>query len=246
METLETGDIGFVYVPRVEEEDPGGLDDVQDLRIVLRPDGRSHTRVLVVGRKRLPDVDDTERYWGFVETVTDDPRVLRDEFRAEQYDTATRGRRHQPAARAAGEGVYALVRRGGDTFLAYVLDVPQEGGEVQRELRIAPRARYVLAVRDPAADSPPGVGLSPERRADYPAELREVFGERRWVAADPPALLDHEGAELVIIAAAEDVQVEGPGGIPPLDPDDEAELTEELDLLREDRPTEPLLEGGWD
>lgn len=39
------------------------LDDVQRFYMVLAPHGRSFFRLLVIGRKRLPDVDDHERNW---------------------------------------------------------------------------------------------------------------------------------------------------------------------------------------
>lgn len=61
METMETGDIHFLYRPVVEEEEPEGLGDVQNFFVVLHPRGRDHLRLLVVGRKRLPDVGETER-----------------------------------------------------------------------------------------------------------------------------------------------------------------------------------------
>ena len=54
------------------------------------------------------------------------------------------------------------------------------------------------------APAPPGAGLPPHRRAQYPPELRERFGGRRFIPADPPELLDHPSAELVLIGAAED------------------------------------------
>ncbi|MDP8971440.1 MAG: hypothetical protein M3N52_13265 [Actinomycetota bacterium] len=243
MDTIETGDIHFLYRPRVEEEDPGELDDVQNFFVVLRPRGGDRLRLLIVGGKRLPDTGEHERLWGFVQTVASDPEDLREQFRAERYDTRTRGLRHQPAARPAGEGVYAIARRDGETFLAYLLELPDAPGPVQQELQIPPQARYVLNVKDPRVGAPPRAGLPPEQQADFPPRLQERFGDRRWIAADPVDLLDHEGAEILLIGAREDVEVDG---TPPLEPDDEVQLLHQLDLDRDEHPVAPLLEGEWD
>ncbi len=246
METLERGDIHFLYTPAVEEEQPSGLVDVQNFHLALIPDGDGPARLLVVGRKRLPEVGETERLWGFVQVVGDE-EALRERLTPEEYTTATRGRRHQPGARSAGAGRYALVARGRDTLLAYALAAPDEPGEVQQELNIAPEARYVLAVKNPTAGSPPEAGLAPEQQVEFPDHLQERFEGRRWLAADPPAFLDYEGAEILLIGAAEDVDVGGgPEGTPDLDPDRVDDLYRRLRLDREEHPATPLIEGGWD
>jgi hypothetical protein len=243
VQTLETGDVHFLYRPRVEEEEPEGLEDVQRFLVVLHPRGGSRLRLLVVGRKRLPEIDRTERLWGFVEAVADRPEDLHDALDPEEYDTETRGHRHQPAARPAGEGTYAIVNRDGDTFLAYLLELPQEPGPVQRELDVAPEARYVLSVKNPEAGSPPRAGLPEERQVAYPPRLQERFAGRRWIGAEPVELLDHEGAEILLVGAEEDVDVDGP---PPLEPDDQADLLRQLRLERDEHPVRPLFEGEWD
>lgn len=243
METLELGHIHFLYRPAVEEEDPSGLEDVQQFEVVLHPRDREHFRRLIVGRKRLPDTEETGRNWGFVDLVTDDAEQLVGELAAEDYETRTRGRRHQPAARPAGEGAYALVARGRDTYLAYSLQQPEEPGEVQEALRIAPEARYVLMIKNPEAGSPPQAGLPEDRQAQFPPELAERFDGRRWVAADPIEFLDHPGAEFVLIGASEDVEVED---VPPLDEVETQELTDLLADQRDQHPVTPLVEGQWD
>ena len=246
-EVLEAGEVHFFFRPRVEEESPQGLEDVQQFLIVLAPRDRRRFRLLRVGRKRLPDVDRRERVWAYVEAVGDDPAVVRRRLVPEVYETRTRGTRHQPAARPVGEGVYALVRRVRDTQLAYLLSTPAEPGPVQRELNIAPSARYIISVRNPEAATPRDVGLSPARRPELPPQLQERFGTRRWLPVDPPDLLDVEGVELLLIGAAEDLE-------PPLADTLEAEERagddlDVFDLLRLDRdthPIAPLLGGDWD
>lgn len=234
---VEEGDVFFFYRPRVDTDEVGGLRDVQRFFLVLKPGRDRRYRRVVVGRKRL-------RTGAFVAEVADDPAELRDDVEGAVYETRTRGVRVQPPARPAGEGRYAIVEHDGHTHLAYVLELPRGPGPAQEAFGIRPEASYVVAVRNPDAEAPPGVGLRSEQRADFPPELRERFGRRRFAPLDDPRFLDHEGAELVLVGAAEDVESEL--GIR-LDREDERPQT--ADILRQLRirpgelPTEPLERG---
>jgi hypothetical protein len=189
---LESGDAFFFYRPRVGVDEVAELDDVQRFFVILEPDGERRYRRVFVGRKRLPDPSSHEREWAFVAEVTDDPEELREKVGEE------------PRAGLAGAGRYAIVDHGGHTHLAYALGEARLRRRIQQVLNIRPQASYVLAVRNPDAPAPPGAGLPQHRRAQYPPELRARFGGRRFIPADPPELLDHPGAELVLIGAAED------------------------------------------
>jgi hypothetical protein len=241
---VEHGDIAFFYRPRVGVEDVDELADVQRFLLVLAPERSPRQRTLVVGRKRLPDPREHERGWAFVADVTDDPAAVREELEGRAYETRTRGIRLQPPARPAGEGRYAIAEHDGHTHLAYVLELPRRPGPAQDAFRIRPEASYVVAVRNPRAPAPAGTGLSPRQRADYPPELLERFGERRFTPLDDPRLLDYEGAEIVLIGAAEDVEAEL--GIR-LDPEDErvetADVLQRLRIRPGELPSEPLERG---
>jgi hypothetical protein len=189
---LEWGDAHFLYRPRVGVEEVTGLDDVQRFFVILKPDGKRRYRRVFVGRKRLPDPRSHEREWAFVAEVTDDPEELRGKVEEE------------PRARLAGAGRYAIVDHDGHTHLAYALAEPRRPAPIQQELNVRPQASYVVAVRNPDAPAPRGAGLPEHRRAQYPPALRERFGGRRFIPADPPELLDYPGAELILIGAAED------------------------------------------
>jgi hypothetical protein len=246
-QVLERGDIYFVYRPRVEEETVEGFEDVQRTYMILSPRARGRHRLIVLGQKRLPEArDGGQRVWGFVDKVGRRPEEVEDQLERVVYGTKTRGTREQPAARPAGEGVYAIVRHEDHTHLAYALELPRQPGAVQEALRIEPEGSYVLSVKNPEAPSPPGVGLPAERRAAFPAELQRVFHGRRFAEADPPELLDHEGAEVLLVGTDEDVSEDL--GIR-LDPQKETEHTAEiftqLRLEKEQHPTEPLFRGEW-
>lgn len=243
-DTLERGCIYFFYRPRVEQESPAGLDDVQRLYLVLSPDAGHPHRLVVIGRKRLPDPNDAprrRRFWSVIDVVATDAARIREALAPYDYDTKTRGRRHQPGGRPAGEGVYRILRHGDHTHLAYALELPPRHGDVQRALNIAPEASYVLAVKNPASP-----GLRPGE-AELPDRERDVFRGRRFAPADPTDLLDHERIELVLVASSSDVEAELGVSL-----EAEAERLWTADLFQDLRvnvtatPVRPLIEGAWD
>lgn len=244
---LERGDIFFFYRPSPRAGTPSGLVDVNRFHVVLRPEGGERLRYLTVGKKRLPGDEPNPRNWGFVAGAFQDPEALRAVLMAEGGgdDGDTNPDASRAAAVPAGEGVYALVRRGRNTVLAYALELPEQPGEVQRELNIEPRGHLTLTIKNPEVASPEGLGLDEERKVDFPAELQERFGSRKWIGADPPAFLDHEGAEFLLIAGDDDM------GDPDIDlaPESEdassADVFEELHLEPSEEAKKPLFEGAW-
>lgn len=246
-QVLERGDIYFVYRPRVDEETVEGFADVQRTYMILSPSGRGRHRLIVLGQKRLPEAHTGgRRVWGFVDKVGRRPEEVEDELERAVYGTKTLGVREQPAARPAGEGVYAIVRHDDHTHLAYALELPRRPGDVQEELRIEPQASYVISVKNPEAPSPPGVGLPAERRAAFPEQLQQVFRGRRFAAADPPALLDHEGAEVMLVGTDEDVAEDlGIRLDPQRETEHTAEIFNQLRMEKDQHPTEPLFRGEW-
>jgi hypothetical protein len=245
MSTLvERGDVFFFYRPRVEASEVDDLEDVQRFFLILKPDGRRLYRVIVVGPKRLPEPSRHERTWAFVAETATRPAVVRDELEQKTYPTKTRGTRVEQEARPAGEGRYAIVDHDGHTHLAYALELPTEPGPAQRAFHITKEASYIIAVRNPDAPAPPGAGLRPDRRAAYPEELLERFRGRRFIPVDTPALLDYEGAVVVLIGASED-----PGDELGIELDAEEERLADADIFRELRlrpgelPVDPLERG---
>jgi hypothetical protein len=244
---LERGELFCFYRPDVDEATPEGLLDVRRFHIVLRPEGKETLRLLTIGRKKLPDATDAGRgHWGFVDRVFRDPEQLREALAGATYETETLGERHLPEARPAWEGVYALVRHGRSTILAYALELPEQPGAVQGAFHIEPEGRFVLAIKNPDAGSPAGVGLDDDRRAEFPEGLKERFGDRRWEAADPPEFLDCAGAELVLIDGRDEDAVDLGIDLEPQPEDEEsAEVFRDLHLERSERAVKPLFEGTW-
>lgn len=242
---VERGDIYFVYRPRVGKEAAEGPADVQRFYMVLKPEGQARFRVAVLGRKRLPDAEEHERIWGFIESVVETGGAVEEEFKGHEYPTKTRGKRMLAAVRPAGEGVYVLLQRGRNLHLSYELELPRKPGEVQQELNIEPQAAYILSIKNPKAGSPPGAGLPERAEPHYPKSLEREFRGRRFTAEDPH-LLDYEGAEFIMVGARTD-----PEQAYDIDIETEHETARNADIFRQlkmsqrEHPIEPLIKGEW-
>lgn len=243
-EIVEKGDIYFAYRPRIEEDKAEGLADVQRFFMVMKPEAQPRLRVAVLGRKRLPEARDHERIWGFIEAVESGPAV-EDEFREHHYATKTRGERTLPPVRPAGEGVYALIKRGRNLHLTYELELPKRPGEVQQELNIERQAAYILSIKNPEAGSPAGAGLPERDEAHYPKPLEREFRGRRFASEDPH-LLDYEGAEFILVGARTD-----PERAYAVDIETEHETARNAEIFRQlkmsprEHPIDPLIKGEW-
>ncbi|WP_026621194.1 hypothetical protein M728_004922 (plasmid) [Ensifer sp. WSM1721] len=242
---LEEGDIFFLYRPRVEEEHPSNIGDVQRFEMVLRPHGGERVRLLIIGRKRLPEVERHERHWGFVEAITGSAKDLEKELRERRYGTGTRGKRSQPAARPAGEGVYAITLEDGQMHLSYALELPENPGEVQKAFKIAPEASYALSIKNPEKGKPANAGLREDDEADYPEKLQEEFRGRRFAREDV-RLLDFEGAEFILIGARSNPEAEYGLDLGAEHEDYEhAETIRRLRMVKSRHPIKPLFKGRW-
>jgi hypothetical protein len=182
---LERGAIELFERPRIDAPD-----DIQRLLIVMLPERAPLGRLIVVGRKRIPEVG---RFWGFVDLVLA-PADLRAALGAQVYVTKTRGVRHLPAAVQTACGRYELTHHHEHTHLSW------DGGD------------FIVTVAnpDPAAwglIEPPDLQLElfdePEVHVTvptpFPPELQARFEGRRYLQLDTPEWLDHPGAELIFI-----------------------------------------------
>lgn len=248
IQTLERGDLYMVFRPKVGADEPGGIDDVQRFYMILSVRGESRYRMLAIGRKYLPSPEEHggARHWGFVEAVARNPRDIEERLEEERYQTKTRGERTLPAARPVAEGVYRILRHEGHTHLVYALELPEEPGEVQDAFHIEPEASYIIAVKNPEAGSPPRASLGRERKASFPEKLQERFRGRRFADLDPPGFLDHEGAEIMLVAAGDDLGEELGLALPARrESCDSADIFSDLRMDRSAHPLAPLFAGQW-
>lgn len=236
---IESGEIFFFYCSRLEVSRPGGVKDLQRLFLVLVSDGADRARLLVVGRKQLPEIrrgesHAAERDWLLVYLVAEPGRVGR-ALHPVSYETARQGDRLSPEAIPAGAGLYAIVRQGDATQLAVRLVTPEQPGDAQQSLGIRSEASYVIAVRNPAVQ----VEGFPDESPDYPQALAERFADERWIDVVDPRLLDYEHAQLVLIGAMDTLDH--------LDVDlgKDVDLFSALDLDEREWPTGSLREGKF-
>jgi hypothetical protein len=253
--TVESGNIYFCFRPKVGRRDVSGLGDIQRFFIILKPQGKKTYRKLVIGHQRLPDINrHGQSVWGFVDSVTKSPQEIESGLRSEHYTTQTRGGRQVPAACPVGEGVYELVQHGDHTHLVFALELPATPGPAQEELNIPAEASYVVQIRNPMQGANKvankvankGSNKTDARRDGFPRSLQARFRNRRFISEDVPEFLDHAGAEILLVAASQDVS--GELGIA-LDRRHETEATADIinDLrMRKSRhPIKPLFAGEW-
>ena len=110
-------------------------------KLVLLPGSISIIfRALVIGKKSLPEIRDTEarsseRYWARVGGIFDNPTQLTNELSSKEF-------REGNMARPVGEGKYAIINHSNNhTELAFVLELPKELGEAQKDLGIEKEAK---------------------------------------------------------------------------------------------------------
>jgi hypothetical protein len=95
-------------------------------------------RLFVIGKKSLPEIRESEarsseRYWARVGGIFEDPKELANELQSDEF-------RRGDTARPVGEGKYAIIKHRNHAELAYILELPKEPGEAQKELGIEKEA----------------------------------------------------------------------------------------------------------
>jgi hypothetical protein len=175
VDVIERGDLQFFFQPSVQ---PAEADEialgVQSFFAIMSPEGGEHRR-LRIGKKRMPATP-RERFWARIERVGSLDRVLGGKLEGEYYTTKTRGERYQPAARPVAHGTYELVRHADHTHFRYAVE-RFAFEDAPDELQLAESGDHLVLFEAP-----------PSAKAT-------------WTPAGEPALLDHEGAELVLVGS---------------------------------------------
>ena len=208
---LEKGIVYFFTRGRVGVDNPEAVQDLQRSYFVLRPlpDGAKITDGAIqdVGNNRLVALpkkvwpkSGKDRFMAFIEKAATSMDTLKEEFfQGSEYTTKTTGTRHTPEVTPIGEGVYAMTSTGGGqgtTHLAYMLTIPDEIGEVQKDVGLAEKGSFVLSVKNPESPSPNTNALP--QTAEYPKEIIEEFHGRGWLAAQPKHL-NYTNASFLLI-----------------------------------------------
>jgi hypothetical protein len=200
-EILERGSIYFFYRVKLNTDKPHSLNDVQRLFMVLSPhESDKLKRLIVIGRKMLPDIDTHKKHWGVIDNVATDMEELLKTLGETDYETpVTHEKRHLKDARLIAMGMYGIVRHTTHSHLAYFLELPEELGEVQKAFHLQSQGSFILKIKNPKLIEGGSVDISGVK------DLVENFGERRWGDVDKDAkLLDVKKLEFILVGASSD------------------------------------------
>jgi hypothetical protein len=247
---LEQGDIFFFYRPKVRSEKVETIEDVRRFFVVLAPElngKKSFYRLLVIGKKSLPEIRETEarsseRYWARVGGIFDDPTQLTRELLSKEF-------REGDMARPVGEGKYAIVDHNNHTELAFVLELPKELGEAQKELGIEKEASYVITVINPKIPKREEYLPTTEEAPKYPESVLTDFDDNENFVPLSRNLkfIDYQNAQIILIGAREgkDTLRQELGIIveDESENDHSADIFTRLKIRKDQVPIKPLLQG---
>ena len=159
-------------------------------------------RLFVIGKKSLPTIRksearQSERYWARVGGIFDNVNELTKELLSDEF-------RKGDAARPVGEGKYAIVKHHQNhAELAYILEMPKEPGEAQKELGIEKEASYVISVINPKIPKPSNLPTT-EEPPKYPEEVLDEFSEtENFVSiAKDTKFIDYQNAQIILVGAS--------------------------------------------
>ena len=279
VKVLEKGDIFFFYRPKAKVADDGNRVDVKSIEDIRRffmvtasstaantedeqqqqfdettnktpkKEESSRYRLFVIGKKSLPEIRTTEarrseRYWAKVGGVFANPQELTSELLSDEF-------RKGDAARAVGEGKYAIVEHQDHAELAYVLEIPEEPGEAQRELGIEKEASYIVSIINPKAPVPAGYPSS-EESPNYPESILKEFGENEnFISlARDIRFINFQNAQMILVGAREGRDViQKEFGIDIREEKEtvySADIFNKLKIEKDKVPTKPLIEGKFE
>jgi hypothetical protein len=248
---LEQGDIFFFYRPKVRSEKVESIEDVRRFFMVLAPeskkDEKNLIRLLVIGKKSLPEIRKTEarssdRYWARVGGIFEDPTQLTKDLLSSEF-------RDGDIARPVGEGKYAIVDHNNHTELSFVLELPKEIGIAQKELGIAKEASYIVTVINPKIPKKEENLPTTEDYPKYPESvLRDFNNNENFVPLSRNlGFIDYQNAQIILIGAREGkdiltqelgINVENEN-----ENDHSADIFTRLRIHKGQVPIKPLIEG---
>ena len=248
---LEQGDIFFFYRPKVRSEKVESIEDVRRFFMVLAPESKNKKdlyRLLVIGKKSLPEIRDTEarsseRYWARVGGIFDNPTQLTNELLSKEF-------REGNMARPVGEGKYAIINHSNNhTELAFVLELPKELGEAQKDLGIEKEASYIVTVINPKIPKREKYLPTTEDAPKYPESVLKDFNDNKNFVPLSRNLkfIDYQDAQIILIGAREGkdtltqelrITVENER-----ENEHSADIFTRLRIRKDQLPIKPLVEG---
>jgi hypothetical protein len=152
-------------------------------------------------------------------------------------------------ARPAGEGKYAIVDHNKHTELAYVLELPKETGEAQKELGIGKEASYIITVINPKIPKREESLPSTEDGPKYPESvLNDFSNDENFVPLSRNLkFIDYQNAQVILIGAREgkDTLTQELGITVENEREDDhsADIFTRLMIRKDQVPIKPLMQG---
>lgn len=254
IQILEKGHIYFFYRPRADAWPIDGEEDVSELMMLLHPFDTGKYRFIILENQGLPEFvpqpetyDGFQGYWGVVKYVEYTAPIAEDRLDSRVERTRFQGPVYLRNARPAGEGVYLIGRHQAHSHLTYILELPEEAGDVQSGLNIEEKeGNFLLYVKNPDFSSTPKTRPDELPKPLLPKEWMKKFNGQRTIPLESTRFLDYEGAEILLYNAGQEKLNELD---PLLKPEHETQATAEiftdLHMERERHPIEPLFAGRW-
>lgn len=105
-------------------------------------------------------------------------------------------------ARPVGEGKYAIINHSNNhTELAFVLELPKELGEAQKDLGIEKEASYIVTVINPKIPKREKDLPTTEDALKYPESVLKDFNDNKNFV--PLKFIDYQDAQIILIGARE-------------------------------------------
>ncbi|KAI1101566.1 hypothetical protein F4804DRAFT_315453 [Jackrogersella minutella] len=212
---LEKGIVYFFIRGRVGIDEPSSVDDIRRSYMVLRPldkdaklgegtiDDAGNSRLIAIPKKVLP-LSGRDRWIAFVEKSHASFKTLKEDFvSGSDYATKTVGVRHTPAAAPVAEGIYAITSTGRESHLAYMITLPEDLGEVQKEIGLREKGSFIISTRNPQYEAPKGTSLP--QGPDYTKEVQDEFKALRWTATQPKHL-DFANTQFLLIGESSGIK----------------------------------------
>jgi hypothetical protein len=143
-----------------------------------------------------------------------------------------------------GKGKYAIVRHQNHAELAYILELPAEPGEAQREFGIEKEASYIVTVINPIKPIPEGYP-SAEQPPQYPDSLQQEFGEdENFIPLTRNLeLVNYQNAQVILIGAREGRDtIKKDIGLDIKEESRSEDIFSKLKVRKEQIPVRPLME----
>ncbi|KAG7102532.1 hypothetical protein HYQ44_018342 [Verticillium longisporum] len=212
---LEKGLIYFFIRARVNIDEPEQVNDIARSYFILRPLARDarlgegpigdagNSRLLALPKKVLPQ-SGKDRFMVFVEKSGASFKELKETFlQGAENVTKTQGTSTTPPATPVAEGVYVITSTGRDSHLAYMITLPGELGEVQKDLGVKEQGSFIVSTKNPEQPSPANTQL-PEGPG-FSKEIQDEFQGRRWLPSKP-AHFDYPNAQILLIGESSGIE----------------------------------------